>query len=52
MEDFLVLGDPDDSAIHEKRLEQKKAEMAKSLDVAVKRVHALQEQALRMNLQI
>ena len=49
MHDVQVLGDPD-SAIHEKRLEQKKAEMAKNIEVAVKRVHALQEKALRMNV--
>jgi len=49
MHDVQVLGDPD-SAIHEKRLEQKKVEMAKNIEAAVKKVHALQEKALRMNV--
>ena len=49
MHDCQVLGDPD-SAIHEKRLEQKKVEMAKNIEVVAKKLHAMQEKALRLNL--
>jgi len=49
MHDVQVLGDPD-SAIHEKRLEQKKVEMAKNIEAVAKKLHAMQEKALRMNV--